>query len=72
MTMYLMAYTLNHGNNNLEDVWMIYEDRASANEDYKWALDQENLHCAALTKIVDATEPHWTEDVTDGPSDKDT
>lgn len=61
---YIVAYTLNHGNNDLEDVWMVYEDRESADKAYWTALEEhDNLHCAAVTQVLDATEPHWMDDV---------
>jgi hypothetical protein len=58
--MYILAWTLNHGNNNLEDIFVLHADLADAQAEYKHLCETEEfLHCAAVSKVITATEPHW-------------
>ena len=50
------------------EVWDTLEE---AQLHYAIVLDKDSLYCAAITKVIDATEPHWMDDVTDDPSDKE-
>ena len=62
--MYLCAYTLNHGGNNLEDIFLIFETRAEAGRFVEQTLlPMDILHCWAVAQITAASEPHWLEDV---------
>lgn len=58
---WFMAYTENHGANNLTDHFFIYADEAEARAAYRDALQHPALHCACIGPIRTATEPHWTE-----------
>ena len=62
--MYLCAYTLNYGNDHLEDIFLTFETRAEAGrfvEEKLYPLD--HLHCWAVAEITAASEPQWLEDV---------
>lgn len=58
--MILLAWTINHGNNNLSDHYALYETLEEAKREYTCLCEaEENLHCAAISKVLEATEPHW-------------
>jgi hypothetical protein len=59
--MWLVAWTLNRGGNDLPDFWVIRETEHEARTQYAHVLTLDNLHCAAMAPIAEATEPHWTE-----------
>lgn len=56
---WIVAYTINHGNNHLEERWDIYATRKEAAEAYGFLLLADNVHNAAYGQMKDATEPHW-------------
>lgn len=53
--------TLNWGNNDLQEIWGVHADEATARTAYDEALQLDNLHCACIGPIIAATEPHWVE-----------
>jgi hypothetical protein len=60
--MYILAWTINHGQNDLEDFFSLYENLDLARKEYEHMRKTEDLlHCAAISKVVLATEPHWEE-----------
>jgi hypothetical protein len=59
--MWICAYTINHGDNRLTDFWTVHETEAEAIAAYRATFGMDNLHCAAVAKISEATEPHWVE-----------
>lgn len=59
--MWIFAWTINHGQNALEDFFTIHSSEAAAVAAYGEALKKPDLHCAAVANITAATEPHWTE-----------
>ena len=58
---WIVAYSINHGSNDITDHWTVHatENEARSNYDAAWAL--ENVHCATVARMIDATEPHWLE-----------
>jgi len=61
--MYMVSYTLNHGGNNLEDIFVLIEDQAAADHYVKHTLlPLDHLHCWAVSKVLSASEPHWVEE----------
>lgn len=64
--MWLLAWTINHGENNLTDSFMIHETETEARDAYVKLLTTDDLHSAAFAPIATATEPHWME-ATDKP-----
>ena len=57
--MYLCAWTINHGENVLTDH---YELLNNIEEVDKWKKEIHHVaHCWAVSKILDASEPHWIE-----------
>ena len=62
--MYIVSWTVNYGQNNLEDLFLLFETEAEADSFVKenlYPLDQ--LYCWAVSKVLSASEPHWMEDV---------
>jgi hypothetical protein len=58
---WFLAYTLNHGGNDMRDTFTINSDEAEARAAYARALDLDDLQCACIGPIRTATEPHWQE-----------
>ena len=61
--MKLLAWTLNRGNNDLEDFYSIHDTEAEAREylDQQLKEDGEIMHMWAISDILSASEPHWME-----------
>lgn len=59
--MWVLAWTLNLGGNELPDYWIIHETEAQAMAAYRDLLQLDNLHCASVAPVKVATEPHWME-----------
>lgn len=51
-----------------EDFFVVYSSFEQAQFSYRLLLEEDNVWCAAITKVIDATEPQWL-DVSDGPTD---
>ena len=62
--MKLLAWTLNRGENDLEDFYSIHNDMTEAREylDQQFKEDGEIMHMWAISDILDASEPHWVGD----------
>ena len=58
--MWLCAWTINHGQNNLTDHWLIHSGRHAVVDWVSEIIDTDDLHCWAVSQIVSASEPHWT------------
>lgn len=44
----------------MADHYALYETFEKAKRKYdKLCQSETNLHCAAITKVLEATEPHW-------------
>lgn len=63
--MTILSWTINYGNNDLRDYFTLHdtEQHAKAYADTLIA-NADNLHCWAISKVTQASEPHWTEEVT--------
>lgn len=59
--MFFVSYTLNHGDNNLTDHWLVVETAKDAAMEMEALKDLGDLHCAAWGPIHGATEPQWLE-----------
>ena len=60
--MYITCWTVNNGNNNMEDFFTLHESEGEAMTQYQVLCETvEDLHCAAVSKVTYATEPHWME-----------
>jgi hypothetical protein len=60
--MWLVAWTLrDEANDLMEDHWAVFEREEAARGQYAHVLELDDLYCAALAPIAEATEPHWTE-----------
>jgi hypothetical protein len=57
--MQLVAWTVNHGGNDIEDHYTIHETAEDAARHFQTVLGLDNCHCAALGSVTDATEPQW-------------
>lgn len=58
--MYITCWTINNGNNNMEDFFMLYTNLFEATAEYdRLCANEEKLHCAAVSMVMKATEPHW-------------
>jgi len=62
--MKLLAWTLNRGEDDLEDFYSIHNDMTEAREylDQQLKEDGEIMHMWAISEIMDASEPHWVGD----------
>ena len=63
---HVVAWTLKL-EDKYEDHYVVFEDFAEAVKSYDMLGSEDDVWCVALTKVMDATVPHWM-DVTDGPS----
>lgn len=60
--MWIVAWTINHGRNNLVDHWLTVEDKAAATREIQKLIRTEsNLHCYAAAPITIGSEPHYTD-----------
>jgi len=59
--MWILAWTTNHGNNDLRDFWIICETEDEARQEGNRLLEDPLLHCWAIAPIAHASEPHWVE-----------
>jgi hypothetical protein len=64
---YIVTWTLTQEYMH-EDCYVVCEDFAEAVKSYEMLRNEEGVWCAALTKVMDATEPHWMDDLSDGPT----
>jgi hypothetical protein len=47
----------------MEDFFMLYTDLFEATVKYDYlCANEENLHCAAVSMVMKATEPHWVKE----------
>lgn len=60
--MFMTCWTLDLGDNAFEDFYQLHEteDEATKHFDLLHHLN-DNLFCAAVTKVMTATEPQWME-----------
>lgn len=56
--MWLVAWTL-RDEDWYDDNFAVCETEDAARETYERVKAEPLLYCAAITKIVEATEPHW-------------
>jgi len=62
--MYIVSWTVNYGENNLEDLFLLFETEDEADSFVKENLcPLDHLHCWAVSKVLSASEPDWMEDV---------
>lgn len=57
--MFITAWTINKGGNDLPDAFTVSDDLAIARAFYRDACGKHGLHCAAIAQVIEATEPHW-------------
>ena len=58
--MFLCAWTVNHGNNNITDHFSLFDTMEEAEN---CAARIFNVaHTWAITKVISASEPHWEEE----------
>lgn len=57
--MFVTAWTINKGGNDLPDAFTVSDDLATARAFYQDAVALPDLHCAAIAQVIEATEPHW-------------
>ena len=57
--MFQLSWSINHGNNNIEDFFTIHDDLLAAKKDCENINSEANLHCWSISKIIDGSEPHW-------------
>ena len=61
--MFITCWTINHGNNVLEDHYDLHDTEPQAVKNYNHILNSvDNLLCASVSKVTHATEPHWMEE----------
>ena len=60
--MFITCWTINHGNNVLEDHYDLHETEMQAVKNYNHLLETEDrLLCAAVSEVKTALDPHWME-----------
>jgi hypothetical protein len=59
--MYLLAWTINHGQNNLIDHQIIVDEQQAVAQWVDSIQTQADVHCWAACNILEASEPHWME-----------
>ncbi|KAB2699354.1 hypothetical protein HGG72_08335 [Ochrobactrum pecoris] len=59
--MFIVAWSINHGGNNIEDHWIVAETRKQADAEAAKLQKIGNLHCWAVSEIKAGSEPHWIE-----------
>ena len=58
--MYLLAWSVNHGMNDIDDFYILCETQREAElEMLRLQETDYSLHCAAISKVIKATEPQW-------------
>jgi hypothetical protein len=45
-----------------EDHYVVFDDITEASKTYDMLGSEESVYCVGLTRVMDATEPHWLED----------
>lgn len=61
--MWVFAYTVNHGNNDLTDHWAVHQTEEEARADLEEISRTEaRLFCWAICKITEGSEPHYSDD----------
>lgn len=60
---YIVAWTAEHGPSvqDLVDHFDVYDELAAAETLVEKLREREDVYCWAVTKILSASEPHWTE-----------
>lgn len=60
---HIVSWAINHGNNNIEDFWMIHSTEAEARQQLETLIaTEDNLWCWAISRPVEVSEPHWLEE----------
>lgn len=60
MSMFLCAWTVNHGSNNITDHFALFDTEEQADNCVADIFD--TAHTWAITKVISASEPHWHEE----------
>jgi hypothetical protein len=61
MAMHLVAWSENHGNNDIRDYWIVVDTREEADAEAAKLQKLNKLHCWAVAPIVSGSDPDWTE-----------
>lgn len=56
---WIVAFTIKHAQNVLEDRWSIYPTRKDAEAAYNDLILAPTVYCASYGQMKGATEPHW-------------
>ena len=57
--MYLCAWTINHGENIFTDHYELLNNIDAVE---KWKIEiYQAAHCWSVSKVLEASEPHWIE-----------
>lgn len=60
--MYILAWSVNQGDNDIEDFFILCHTKKEAELELETMQSHVGkLHCAAIAKVEQATEPHWME-----------
>lgn len=62
--MYIVVWTVKHhdewtNRDVCEDHYVVFDDITEASKTYDMLGSEECVHCAGITRVMDATEPHW-------------
>lgn len=67
---YIVAWTEWPCGEDPTDHYVVFETERKAYDRFNMLCRSgQVVYCAAITKVMDATEPQWLDDVTDGPSE---
>lgn len=64
--MFVTAWTVDHGQNNLKDYFLVFDTIDEARSEAVRLSGEDDVYCWAVMNVLDSSEPHWIED--QGPS----
>jgi hypothetical protein len=59
--MLIVSHTLYDGTNHPTDDFELFEFEDEARAAYNALTEREDVYCAAISRVIRATEPHWIE-----------
>ena len=60
--MYMVASTVRTKGGRFIDQWSVYETMEEAQKVYNEIIQLDKIYAACISKLIEATEPHYLED----------
>lgn len=60
--MFVTAWTVNRGQNDLRDYFLVFDTIDEARSEAVRLRGEDNVHCWAVMNVLEASEPHWVEE----------